>query len=82
MTADVESAATTSQQKTAKSSQDKVATKSAVQQGINLKSETANRLSQQVATAATEIGFLTEATEEKGVALKKPKKSGVSPFEK
>ena len=74
MTADVESSkATVPKEKTTK---DKVATKSVVQQGINLKSEVTDQLSQ--TAAATETGLMTEASQEKTVALKKAKKSGVS----
>jgi len=35
-------------------------------------------MTQQASTTTTETGLLTKATEEKGVALKKPKKTGVS----
>jgi hypothetical protein len=74
LTPDVESSkATVPKEKTTK---DKVATKSVVQQGINLKSEVTDQLSQ--LTAAAEIGLLTEASQDKTVALKKAKKSGVS----
>jgi len=74
LTPDVESSkATVPKEKTTK---DKVATKSVVQQAINLKSEVTDQLSQ--LTTATEIGLLTEASQDKTVALKKAKKSGVS----
>ena len=78
ITADFESQATRTDKKVTVPKQDKLATKSVVQQGINLKSEVVNQLSQQSATAASETGLLTEASQEKMVALNKSKKSGVS----
>ena len=79
-TIDFESQATRTDKKVTVPKQDKLATKSVVQQGINLKSEVVNQLSQQSATAVTETGLLTEASQEKMVALNKSKKSGVSIF--
>jgi hypothetical protein len=80
VTADIESHATKTDKSVTVLKQDKLATKSVIQQGINLKSEMVNQLSQQSSTAATETGLLTEASQEKMVALNKSKKSGVSLF--
>ena len=63
--------------KTTKVRQDKMATKSAQEQGVSLTSEETEKLIPQQ-SASAESGQLTEAKEEKSLATKKPKKSGVS----
>jgi hypothetical protein len=65
-------------QKTSKARQDQVAAKSAVQQGIYLKSEEADRLSLSQEAAVHETGLLTKAQDEKKMAALKAKKSGVN----
>ena len=72
-----EGQATVSASKTVRTSKDKLATKSVVEQGVTLKTEAADQLVQQQ-EASMETGLLTEAKEEKRVAAKKPRKSGVS----
>ena len=63
--------------KTTKVRQDKMATKSAQEQGVSLTSEETEKLIPQQ-SASAESGQLTEAKEEKTLANKKSKKSGVS----
>ena len=72
-----EGQATVSASKTVRTSKDKLATKSVVEQGVTLKTEATDKLVQ-LQEASMETGLLTEAKEEKRVAAKKPKKSGVS----